>query len=60
MISLVEGVYFVSLRYTFFKAALSIVSSRLVETLYPSDVFIFPSGFMGTFINSLQLSSWML
>ena len=44
----------------FLKVALYIASSRFVDTLSPSEVFIFPSGFAGTFVTSLQFSSWML
>ena len=41
------------------KAALSIVSIRLVETLSPGEVFLFPSVFLGTFIKILQFLPWI-
>ena len=40
--------------------SLSIESMGLVNTLYPSTVFLFNSEDMGTSVKSLQLSSWML
>ena len=40
-----------------FKVYLSIESLRLVETLSPSAVFIFPSEEVGTLVKSIQFSS---
>ena len=40
--------------------ALSIESLRLVDTLLPRSVYLFPYGFVGVLVKSFQFSSWIL
>ena len=42
------------------KMEFSIVSRTLVDTLSPSAMFLFPSGFLVVFLKRLQFTSWIL
>ena len=47
-------------RWGVLKVELSIVSIKLVDSLSTCAVFLFLSEFVGEFLKSLQLSSWIL